>query len=313
MHQTERITAVYRQVKIKMSFFSKKTNKSPVHEQKIPPVGSWRHYNKKQGNRPDGESADNAPSLLVSVESLTMSYEGRVVLHDLDLSIHSGDYLCIIGENGSGKSTLMNALLGLLKPTGGKVKYHSLTRNQIGVLPQQMPVERDFPATVREVVTAGCLARSTKGPFLSKDAGKIVFSNMEKLGITPLADRPFRELSGGQRQRVLIARALCAAEKMLILDEPVSGLDPKTTADIYTLLQDLNRSGMTIVTVTHDVRVALRYASHILRMNKDHVFFGTAEEYAALPEAKLYLDTEDDDSAAGTPYGEGGFRYRGEN
>lgn len=293
-----------------MSFFSKKTNKAPSHGQKIPPVGSWRHYNKKQGGLANASCETDALSL-ISVEGLSMSFEGRVVLEDLNLQINRGDYLCIIGENGSGKSTLMNALLGLLKPTRGKVKYHDLSRNQIGVLPQQMPVSPDFPATVREVVTAGCLARSTKGPFLSKDAGKIVFSNMEKLGITPLADRPFRELSGGQRQRVLIARALCAAEKVLILDEPVTGLDPKTTADIYTLLEDLNRCGMTVITVTHDVKSAIKYGSKILRMNKDNVFFGSLEEYLALPEAQRYLMAENDGIDRDVPYGEYGFRYQG--
>lgn len=294
-----------------MSFFSKKAAGSPTHGQKIPPTSAWRHYNKKQGNKSGAQVAEGNKSPQISVDGLSLAYEGRAVIENLSFSVCQGDYLCVIGENGSGKSTLMNALLGMIKPVKGKISYHHLSRNQIGVLPQQTPVQNDFPATVYEVVMAGCLARHSKGPFLSKDARSIAFSNMEKLGITALRDRPFRELSGGQRQRVLIARALCTAEKALILDEPVTGLDPVTTADIYTLFRDLNQGGMTVVSVTHDVHAALRYASHILRVNKDSVFFGTVDEYAALPEAARYLVSNNSESESETPYGEGGFRYSG--
>lgn len=294
-----------------MSFFSKKTSKSPSHGQKIPPVGAWGHYNKKQGSKVQLQDRSEEHDTLINIEDLTLSYEGRPVLENLSFHIDEGDYLCIIGENGSGKSTLMNALLGIIKPTGGKIKYHHLARNQIGVLPQQTPVQNDFPATVHEVVIAGCLARAKKGPFLDRGAKSLAFTNMEKLGITSLESRPFRELSGGQRQRVLITRALCAAEKMLVLDEPVTGLDPATTADIYALFRDLNREGMTVVSVTHDVKAALKYSNKILRVNKSSVFFGTVGEYCALPEAQRYLTDDRENEDPTIPYGEGGFRYQG--
>ena len=289
-----------------MSFFSKKTNKAPSHNAKITPVGAWGHYSKKQGKgTAAGVTADK--ETLIEVDKLSLSYEGRAVIENLSFKVDAGDYLCVIGENGSGKSTLMNALLGLKKQSGGNIVFNKLKRNEIGVLPQQEPVERDFPATVREVVMAGCLARHTKGPFLAKSAEQTAFSNMEKLGITPLANRPYRDLSGGQRQRVMIARALCAAEKVLVLDEPVSGLDPKSTVDMYALFRDLNMGGMTVIMVTHDVASAIRYGSHILRINKDSIFYGTIEEYKALPEAQRYIDTPVEEKE--TPFGEGGFRY----
>ena len=295
-----------------MSFFSKKNKNAPSHGAKIPPVGAFGHYNKKQGVKSSVKEGDaSSAALQISVDDVTLSIEGRAVIQGLSFNVFEGDYICIIGENGSGKSTLMNAILGLLKPTGGKIKLHHLARNQIGVLPQISPSEADFPATVSEVVLAGCLARAHKGPFLAKDSKKIAFSSMEKLGITSLSDRSFRELSGGQKQRVLLARALCAADKMLFLDEPVTGLDRTTTADVYSLIEDLSRGGMTIVTVTHDVRSALKYANKILRINKDSYIFADVEEYKKLPEAQIYLQTEDDDVDRDKPYGDGAFRYSG--
>ncbi len=297
-----------------MSFFSKKSKNAPKHGAKIPPVGAFGHYNKKQGvKNAAAEGLDVAAEreIQVSVADLTLSFEGRAVLQDLSFEIREGDYICVIGENGSGKSSLMNAILGLVKPTAGKIKFHHLSRNQIGVLPQLAPIEADFPATVSEVVLAGCLARANKGIFLAKDSKQIAFSAMEKLGITSLADRSYRELSGGQRQRVMIARALCAAEKMLILDEPVTGLDRTATADVYSLVENLNRGGMTIVTVTHDIRAALKYATKILRINKDSYLFLDVEKYKMLPEAQLYLQSEGDGIDRDKPYGEGGFRYMG--
>lgn len=297
-----------------MSFFSKKSKNAPVHGAKIPPFGAFGHYNKKQGVKTAASEEPIAKKTCekqISVENVTLSYEGRAVVHDLSFEIFEGDYLSIIGENGSGKSTLMNAVLGLLKPNLGKIKYHNIARNRIGVVPQLSPIEADFPATVSEVVMAGCLARPGKGPFLSKDSKQIAFSAMEKLGITSLSDRSYRELSGGQRQRVMIARALCAADKMLFLDEPVTGLDRAATADVYSLFSDLNREGVTIVMVTHDVRAALKYSSRILRINKDSYIDLPVEEYVKLPEAQRFIGTDDDGIDRDKPYGEGGFRYNG--
>ena len=298
-----------------MSFFSKKSKNPPTHGAKIPPKSAFGHYNKKQGVKSSQFGAPEQSAqrpIQISVEDVTLSYEGRAVIHDLSLCVREGDYICIIGENGSGKSTLTNAILGLLKPTKGKIKLHGIARNQIGVLPQASETEADFPATVSEVVMAGCLARAHKGPFMAKDSKQLAFSSMEKLGITPLADRSYRTLSGGQRQRVLIARALCAAEKMLVLDEPVTGLDRASTKDVYSLIEDLNANGMTVVTVTHDVRSALKYANKILRVNKDSYLFLDTEEYKKLPEALPYVLSEGDDVDRDLPYGEGGFRYNGE-
>lgn len=291
-----------------MAFISFKGNKK-ISDQKIPPASAWSHYSKKRSTAQDVGDVGGKP--LLELEGVSLSYEGTHVIDKLSLTVSEGDYLSVIGENGSGKSTLMNAILGLKKVSEGKIKYHGVKREQIGVLPQQSPVEKDFPALVSEVVTSGCLNRCSKGPFLSKDAKKLAFDSMERLGITSLAPRLYRDLSGGQQQRVMLARALCAAEKMLVLDEPVSGLDVKSTADIYSLIYDLNRKErMTTIMVTHDIPSAIKYSTHILRINKDSIFFGTTEQYKALPEAQLYLAPSEDDEET-EPYGEGGFRYSG--
>lgn len=249
---------------------------------------------------------------LVRVNSITLSYDGVNVIENLSFEICEGDYLCIIGENGSGKSTLLNTILGLKRPTLGKIELCGIKRREIGVLPQQNPVSKDFPALVCEVVESGCLNRTKNGLFINKSAKKIAFENMERLGVTSIARHPYRDLSGGQRQRVALARALSAAEKMLILDEPVTSLDAKTTYDIYSLIHDLNRRHkMTVVTVTHDIDAALKNGTKILRINKDSVFFGTVDEYLRLDEAKAYVDADHKQNGDDIPFGEGGFRYMG--
>ena len=227
--------------------------------------------------------AKSASEALVSFDNVTLSHDGVKVIENLSFEICTGDYFCIIGESGSGKSTVMRAILGLLKQSSGKITLNNLKRNQIGVLPQQSPVPRDFMATVEEVVTSGCINRCSKGGFMSSEAKKIAAENMERVGVLDLASRPLRDLSGGQQQRVALARALCSAEKMLVLDEPVAGLDAQSNSDIYTLINDLNRlCGMTVVLVTHDISPALRYGTKILRINKDSVFLGSREEFAKL-------------------------------
>jgi zinc transport system ATP-binding protein len=237
-------------------------------------------------------AADTEPksgSTLISARNITLTIEKREVIKDLSFEICEGDYLCIIGENGSGKSTIISALLGLLKPSAGKIKFDHLTRNSIGVLPQRAITGTDSTSTVRETVTVGCLARGSHGPFIAKDSKDIAFSAMKKLDILDMADRPYRELSGGQRQKVMIARALCAAEKMLILDEPTEGLDKASIAHLYSLISDLNRQGITVVAVTHDVAAALKYSTKILRVNKDSYLFLDTEDYKKLPEAARFL------------------------
>ena len=220
-------------------------------------------------------------------EKVSLGYETGTVAEGLNFTVHRGDYLCILGENGSGKSTLVKALLGLHPAQSG-----SITRNVtgIGYLPQQTVVQKDFPASVREIVRSGCLGKCGFRPFYTKAERDRAEQNMERLGITALARRCYRELSGGQQQRVLLARALCAADSMLLLDEPVTGLDPKAQIDLYELIAKLNRSGVTIIMVSHDVHAAVRYASHILHIGgQTQRFFGTAAEYRESETGKAFL------------------------
>lgn len=213
-------------------------------------------------------------------QDLAIGYEGKTVVQNINLSVKKGDYLCVIGENGAGKSTFMKTLLGLLPPVSGKIEfYDGLKKNEIGYLPQQTEVQKDFPASVREIVLSGCQGRSGLRPFYNTQEKELAEDAMERMQITDLARRCYRELSGGQQQRVLLARALCATQKMLLVDEPVSGLDPKATAQMYELLEELNEiDGITIIMISHDIAAAMKYASHILRVGK-HTFFGTRDEY----------------------------------
>lgn len=210
---------------------------------------------------------------------LCLGYDGREIVHGLNFEINAGDYLCIVGENGSGKSTLMRTLLGLQQPMSGKVLTgEGLLQKEIGYLPQQTAVQKDFPATVREIVISGFQGRCGLRPFYTKDEKRIAEENVERMGISHLAKRCYRELSGGQQQRVLLARALCATGKMLLLDEPVSGLDPKATAEMYRLIGKLNSDGITVIMISHDMEAALSYADRILHIGNT-VFFGTKQEY----------------------------------
>ena len=216
----------------------------------------------------------------LTCQNLAVGYEGRAVLENLNFSVCPGDYLCIVGENGSGKSTLMKTILGLQPPVRGKVLTgDGLRKNKIGYLPQQTPVQRDFPASVREIVLSGCQGRCGDRPFYSKGEKQLAQTAMERMQVAALAKRCYRILSGGQQQRVLLARALCAAQNMLLLDEPVSGLDPKVTGEMYGLIQRLNREdGVTILMISHDMTATLTYASHILHLGR-RVFFGTKADY----------------------------------
>jgi len=218
---------------------------------------------------------------LITCTELTLGYEGNIIVKGLNFAVNQGDYLCIVGENGSGKSTLMKTLLGLKEPMSGILAFgDGLLKNEIGYLPQQSGAQRDFPASVYEVVISGCLNKRGLRPFYSAEDKARARSNMERLGITHLSDRCYRELSGGQQQRVLLARALCATSKLLLLDEPVSGLDPKVTADMYELIQSLNRNeGITVIMISHDISAALTYASHILHVSHTPRFFGKTADY----------------------------------
>ncbi|MDE5558502.1 MAG: metal ABC transporter ATP-binding protein [Ruminococcus sp.] len=225
-------------------------------------------------------------------KNASLGYEDGIVTENLDFTVNSGDYLCILGENGSGKSTLIKALLGLKSAVSGEIIWEGLSARDIGYLPQQTPVQRDFPASVREIVLSGCLAKCGFRPFYNKTEKKLAEDNMKKLHIDHLADHCYRELSGGQQQRVLLARALCATSEMLLLDEPVTALDPKAQADLYALIHDLNRSGITIIMVSHDISSALKYATHILHIAKKQLFFGTVNDYINSKSGIDFIETE---------------------
>ena len=233
----------------------------------------------------------------LTCQRLCVGYDGQSVLQDLTFELLAGDYLCIVGENGSGKSTLMKTILGLQAPISGRILTgDGLRKNEIGYLPQQTVVQKDFPASVREIVLSGCQGRCGSRPFYNKEEKKLAAEAMDKMQITRLARRCYRELSGGQQQRVLLARALCATQKMLLLDEPVSGLDPKVTAEMYTLIEKLNREdGITVIMISHDVAAAVRYASHILHIG-DTVFFGAKADYLQSPQGRLFDVKKDGDS-----------------
>ena len=219
-------------------------------------------------------------SVMLETRGLTVRYEHHIACDNLSFALEEGDYVAIVGENGSGKSTLVKTLVGLLKPSAGEVILHNLSKKEIGYLPQSTPVQRDFPATVSEVVLTGCIGGGGFRPFYSKGQKQAAQNAMELMNISPLSKKSFRELSGGQKQRVLLARALCATKKLLILDEPASVLDPVITHDLYSILKMLNETrGITILMVSHDIHCAVEQAKTILHMDKELLYYGTPEGY----------------------------------
>ena len=215
---------------------------------------------------------------LLKLTDVSVGYEGKPVASHLSFSLQEGDYLCIVGENGAGKSTLMKTLLNLRAPIEGSIVFSDAI------------LQRDFPATVWEVVLSGCLNRSGLRPFYTKAQKQTAEDWIARLDITDLKKRSYRALSGGQQQRVLLARALCATKKLIVLDEPVAGLDPIVTADLYALIQRINReNGITVIMVSHDIGAALQYATHILQVSGDSNFFGTVEQYRQSELGKLFL------------------------
>ncbi len=231
---------------------------------------------------------------LITCQNLALGYDGREIIQDLSFTVSRGDYLCIVGVNGSGKSTLMRTILGLQKPIAGQILTGDGFRaSQIGYLPQQTPVQKDFPASVREVVLSGFEGSCGWRPYYTKVEKARARENIHNLGLDALTGRCYRELSGGQQQRVLLARALCATDTLLFLDEPVSGLDPKVTGEMYDLIEKLNRDqGITIIMISHDLAAALRFSSHILHIG-DTVFFGTNEEYRQSGVARQFTRGDD--------------------
>ena len=227
---------------------------------------------------------------LIEAKNVCLGYDGNDVVTDLSFSVNRGDYLSIIGENGSGKSTLIKALLGLKKCSSGHLHFlEGLKQNQIGYLPQQTVAQKDFPASVYEVVLTGCLGKKKLFGFYSANDKRRALDNMSILGIEELKHKCYRNLSGGQQQRVLLARALCATESLLLLDEPVTGLDPAAAEEMYELLYHLNRDHkITIITVSHDIRASLRYSTHILHLRGKPIYFGEAEKYLSSDAGKLF-------------------------
>ncbi len=220
---------------------------------------------------------------LIKCENAAFGYDGTVAAENVTFSVEKGDYLYIIGENGTGKSTLVKGLVGLTKPVAGSVTYgDGLNSRKIGYMPQKTEIQSDFPASVYEVVISGCLGRGGFRPFYTKHDRERVCEAMTALHIHDIEHKSYRELSGGQQQRVLLARALVAAGDVLLLDEPAAGLDPVVTADLYSVIADLNRRhGVTVIMVSHDLDAVAESASHILHMKKSPLFFGKKEDYLA--------------------------------
>ena len=217
---------------------------------------------------------------LITCKNISFVYDGVPSVKNLNFSVEQNDYLCIVGENGAGKSTLIKGLLRLKKPSSGTIRLgNGLLTKEIGYLPQQTTVQKDFPASVYEVVLSGCLNRLGVKPFYTKKEKKITNENLRKMGIENLKNCCYRELSGGQQQRVLLARALCATKKVILLDEPVAGLDPVVTQSLYELIRQINEDmGITVVMVSHDIHAAVQYAKHILHLRHSQLVFGTTEE-----------------------------------
>lgn len=228
---------------------------------------------------------------LITCTDAAFAYDGNLAVENLNFVVENGDYLCIVGENGAGKSTLIKGLLNLKKPTEGTVRTgDGLVPNEIGYHPQQTEVQKDFPASVYEVVLSGCLNSLGRKPFYTKKEQNRALQNMERLGIGALRNKCYRELSGGQQRRVLLARALCATKKLLLLDEPTAGLDPVATQELYGLIKSLNETtGITIIMVSHDIRAAITYAKHILHLHTTQVFFGTVEQYLHSSAGRRFL------------------------
>ncbi len=223
-------------------------------------------------------------------KNLSLGYEGKAILKALSFYVDSADYLCIVGDNGSGKSTFVKTLLGLVEPISGKIEFkNGLRKNEIGYLPQQTEIQRDFPSSVMEVVLSGCLNRHHRIFGYSKEERKKALDTLSRLGIEDIKNTSFQELSGGQQQRVLLSRALMATEKLLLLDEPVTGLDPKTASELYSLIEELNESGITIMMITHDIHPALNEARTILHISHGRYFFGKKEDYFKSELGKEFL------------------------
>ena len=234
----------------------------------------------------------------IDVKDVSIGYDGIALSKHINFTVDKGDYLCIVGENGAGKSTLMKTLLRLQPVIKGELVYSDeLGRKDIGYLPQQTIVQKDFPASVWEIVLSGNLSKTGLRPFYTKEEKKLAEENLKKLDAWDLRRKTFRNLSGGQQQRVLLARALCATSKIILLDEPVSGLDPKVTEELYSIVKNLNKEGITIIMISHDISTAVKYSSHILHLGHKQLFFGKTSDYLESEAYKFFtsIGGEDDE------------------
>lgn len=225
---------------------------------------------------------------LITCKNVSLGYEGQVIIKDINFELNGGEYLCIIGENGAGKSTLVKGLLKLKKPMSGSIEFSDGLKNkEIGYLPQQTSAQKDFPASVYEVVLSGRLNRLGMRPFFSKEDKQDAIEKIELMGISDIKDKCYNDLSGGQQQRVLLARAMCATKKVILLDEPVAGLDPVVTVELYELIEKINKEmGITVIMVSHDLEATKKYATHILHLANEQMYFCTKEEYVSKGETE---------------------------
>lgn len=225
----------------------------------------------------------------LTCRDLSLGYDGKTIIEKLNFSIEQGQYICVLGENGAGKSTLMKTILGLTTPMSGEILLgDGLTRKEFGYLTQQSELQKDFPASVREIVLSGCQNKIGFRPFYGKAEKQLCDQAMAKMNVLHLKNRCFRELSGGQQQRVMLSRALCATEKIIFLDEPVAGLDQHVSAELYSVIEELNRKeNITIVMISHDIEASVQYASHILHLGKT-IFFGSKEDYLKHESSRLF-------------------------
>lgn len=228
---------------------------------------------------------------LLNCNNLEFQYNGKTVLSDVSFELNKGDYLCIVGENGSGKTTLINGILGLIKPKKGEIKFEKGVSNKnIGYLPQKNEIQKNFPASVYEVVLSGCANKLKFFPFYLKKEKQTANKYIELMEVSHIKNKCYHNLSGGQQQRVLLARALCATKDILLLDEPVTGLDPIATSSLYSIIKNLNTEyNITVIMVSHDIKSAVKYASHILHIDKKTLFYGKTEDYLKTDIAKILI------------------------
>lgn len=236
---------------------------------------------------------------LITCKNTGFTYDGKQVLRDINFEFDEECYLCIVGENGSGKSTLVKGILSLKSPSAGIIEFHNgFSASDIGYLPQQTRIQKDFPASVMEVVISGRLSSLGRRPFYRNEDRRIAGESLEMLAISNLEKVSYQSLSGGQQQRVLLARALCAGKRLLVLDEPVNGLDPIAKKEMYSLIKKLNKNnGISIIMISHDVRAAVENADKILHLAGRQLFFGKADEYRKSRIGRVFLDEGGADGA----------------